>query len=78
MTGIQSELHGDRERERYQKLDAMLEGTDLLEPEKTQLVQLLREHHNSFCPEDGERGETDLIELDIDTGDTIPKRAGAL
>ena len=74
VTGTQSESHGDRERERYQKLDAMLEGTDLLEPEKTQLVELLREHHNSFCLEDGERGETDLIELDIDTGDTTPKR----
>ena len=74
VTGTQSESPGDRERERYQKLEAMLEGTDLLEPEKTQLVELLREHHNSFCLEDGERGETDLIELDIDTGDTTPKR----
>ena len=38
------------------------------------IVELLREHRNSFCLEDGERGETDLIELDIDTGDTTPKR----
>ena len=36
VTGTQSESH--REREQYQKLDTMLEGTYLLEPEKTQLV----------------------------------------
>lgn len=74
ITESQSGSQEGKEIERYEKLDAMLEGTDLMGPEKRQLVELLREHHNSFCLEGEERGETDLIELRIDTGNTTPKR----
>ena len=31
-------------------------------------------YHKVFSLEDGERGETDLVEFKIDTGDAIPKR----
>ena len=30
--------------------------------------------HQAFCLEDGERGETDLVQLEIDTGDAPPKQ----
>ena len=41
---------------------------------KEQLLGLLTERHSVFCLEAGERGETDLIEFHIDTGDTRPLR----
>ena len=41
--------------------------------EKDLLWSLLKEYHDVFSLE-GERGETDLVELEIDTGDAAPKR----
>ena len=41
--------------------------------EKDMLLSLLEEYHDVFSL-DGERGETDLVELKIDTGDATPKR----
>ena len=37
-------------------------------------MKLLLDFHHAFVLEDGERGETDLIRMDIDTGDAAPKR----
>ena len=34
----------------------------------------LKKHHMTFCLEDQERGETDLVELHIRTGDAVPKK----
>ena len=39
----------------------------------TMLMSLLEEYHDMFSLEDGERGETDIVELRIDTGDAHPK-----
>ena len=63
--------------ERFQKLEAMLMETDLPDEHKRQLFTLLKEYHNIFSLEDGERGETDLVELHIDTADTPPSRQRA-
>lgn len=41
------------------------------------MLNLLREHHGAFSLEEGELGETDLVELQIKTGDTAPKRQRA-
>ena len=37
------------------------------------LNTLLLKHHNSFQLEKGERGETDCVQMQIDTGDSKPK-----
>ena len=63
--------------ERFQKLEAMLMETDLPDEHKRQLFTLLKEYHNIFSLEDGERGETDLVVLHIDTADTPPSRQRA-
>lgn len=34
-------------------------------------------HHHAFSLEDGERGETDLIQMDIDTGDAHTRKQRA-
>ena len=48
-------------------------------PEQTrrQLVSTLEKYHNAFSLLEGERGETDLTELTIETGDASPKRQPA-
>ena len=45
---------------------------DLPEQEKSQLMQLLQSYHEVFSLEEGERGQTDLVEMEIDTGSTKP------
>ena len=32
----------------------------------------MADHHQAFSVEDGERGETDLVQMEIDTGDSAP------
>lgn len=39
-----------------------------------ELLTFLADIHEAFSLEDGERGETDLIQLEIDTGDSPSKR----
>ena len=50
------------------------EGPTLTWQEKSQLHSLLFDHHQAFALDDGERGETDLVQMTIDTGDSPPKR----
>ena len=51
---------------------------DLLAQEQTQcLHQLLEKFHDAFSLDEGERGETDLVEMEIRTGDAPPKRVPA-
>ena len=41
------------------------------------LHDFLAEHHEAFCLEEHECGETDLVQLEIDTGDARPKKQPA-
>ena len=61
----------DREEIHKRKLvDSVAEmATRLQWQEKSKLQDLLREHHNVFGLEDGERGETGMVQMTIDTGD---------
>ena len=52
----------------------MLGEPDLPTPEKKLLCQFLTENHLAFSLEKGERGETDLIQMEIDTGDATPRK----
>ena len=46
----------------------------MTQEETFQLSKLLMRYHEVFSLEDGERGETNLVEFKIATGDAIPKR----
>jgi len=39
----------------------------------TRLRHLLKEFHHAFVLEEGERGETGLVSMEIDTGNAVPK-----
>ena len=54
---------------RRQKLESLLEEPDLPEQEKKTLLNFLTDHHHVVCLEEGERGETDLVQMTIDTRD---------
>lgn len=44
---------------------------------KQRLHRLLEEYHSAFSLDEGERGETDLVEMEIHTGDASPRRVAA-
>ena len=60
-----------------QQRQHLLNQSGVLEPnlpelEKSQLMQLLQSYHEVFSLEEGERGQTDLVEMEIDTGSSRP------
>ena len=61
---------------RKQKLGRLLAevGPTLSWQDKDRLRQLLLGHHQAFAVEEGDRGETDLIQMTVDTGDALPRR----
>ena len=60
---------------RRQRLSEVLEVPSLLSRgDATELKQLLCDNHDVFSLEEGERGETNLTEMEIDTGDVTPRR----
>ena len=46
----------------------------LLPSERDDLKLVLSEHHQVFSLEEGERGETDLMQFEINTEDVVPKK----
>ena len=42
--------------------------------ELQQLKDFLADHHDVFSLEEGERGETDIVQFEIDTGDAPPQK----
>ena len=59
---------------RKKRLEETLEEPHLPNQEKMMLLDFLTVHHHAFCLEDGERGETDLIFMEINTRDAQPRR----
>ena len=45
---------------------------NLPEPEKTSLCEFLMDHNDVFALDEIDRGETDLIHLEVDTGEAPP------
>ena len=62
--------------DRVNKLFTLLpkEEVCLSTSECEQLHQCLRDHHSVFAVEDNERGEMDLIQMEIQTGDAPPRK----
>lgn len=60
---------------RKQALDALLAevGPYLKWQDRGRLRCILLENHHAFAVEEGERGETDLIQMYIDTNNAIPR-----
>ena len=69
-------LSNERVRWRKQTLLDILvnEKVSVPEEDRAKLCELLFKYHDVFTLEEGERGETDLIEFSIDTGDAPPIR----
>lgn len=63
---------------RKEQLLSMLHQPTLLNPEQRQvLFSFLTDHHDAFSLGDFDRGETDWLELHIDTGDAAPRKQAA-
>lgn len=61
-----------------EKLLQLLLELETMEPaEGEHIYQLLQEHHEAFCIYDNERGETDVLQFSIDTGDSPPQKLPA-
>ena len=63
-----------RERSRQLKLRETIGDLELPPAEQETFQSFLAGHHHAFCLEEGERGETDLIRMEIDTGDAHPRK----
>lgn len=50
-----------------------LEEPDLLE-EQRMLLEFLADHHEAFCLEENECGETDLVQFEIDASNAAPMK----
>ena len=66
-----------RDECRRKKLLELLGDPDIPPEEKEQLLEFLASNHEAFSLEEGERGETDLVEMVIDTGDAPPLKQAA-
>ena len=68
------ELSSSQEDGRKRKLFEEVQFEDLPESEMTQLREFLAKNHMVFGLEEGERGETDIVTMTIDTGDAQPRK----
>ena len=69
---------GSHADQRIQKLLTSVKMSGLLGPSQTvEFENFLSQYHNIFSLEDGERGETDLTEMTIETKDSPSKRVPA-
>ena len=58
-----------------QRLLAMVGRPEQLNDQQAScLEEFLAEHHQVFGLDPGEHGETDLVQMEIDTDDTPPRR----
>ena len=62
------------DQQRRKELLKLIGEPDLPKAEREELLAFLADNHEAFSLEDGERGETDLVQLEIDTGDSPSKR----
>ena len=57
------------------KLTESIDSLDLLAPaQQKELLSFLEKYHAAFALEENERGETDLVEMTIETGDAEPRK----
>jgi len=64
----------EAEAGRKEKLLETIRLPELPSPDSELLREFLTDHHDVFSLEEGERGETDLVSMEIDTKGAIPKK----
>ena len=52
----------------------LMEEPNLPEEGRRTLLEFFANNHKAFCLEENERGETDLVQFEIDIGDAAPKK----
>lgn len=67
-------LSSSRDEERRKRLLKMLQLTDVPESDAKQLHAFLADNYDVFSLVKGERGETALVKMEIDTGDEQPRK----
>ena len=73
MVGGQEE-DPDRVWWRKEKLESVQEEPDLSQQEKMKMLEFLTGHHLAFSLEEGEQGETSLVQMEISTGNAQPSK----
>ena len=61
-------------------MDYLSEGgvdSNLTTKEHQQMLSFLKDYHDVFSLNDGDRGETDLVEMTIEIGNAMPKKQAA-
>ena len=71
MRQIQSKPSAWRKRKLLETIGAL---ETLTLPQRDEMIAFLQRHHTAFALEDDERGETDLIEMSIETGEAEPRK----
>ena len=68
-------VHTEEVDTRRQLLADLLKGQGMAldDIQRQLLVSALTDLHGAFCLQEGERGETELVQFHIDTGDAEPK-----
>ena len=73
--GVVSQVVSTTEQERRSKvLDIYKSGLQMSESDTDKFCKFLADHHAAFCLAEGERGETDMVQMNIDTMDAVPRR----
>ena len=67
-------LSCSNEEERRKKILEMVQLTDVPQTETEQLRAFLVDNHSVFSLDEGERGETSIVKMNIDTGDSLPRK----
>ena len=73
-TRINSQTVPDNTSRRQEELKRAVGEFDLPEEEKEMFLSFLTGYHRAFSLEEGERGETDLVHMEINTGDAYPRK----
>ena len=64
--------------DRKEELRKLIGKPKLLDKKQTQdLLNFITDHHTAFCLDIQERGETNLVEMEIHTGDEAPRKVAA-
>ena len=71
---INSQTVPDNTSHRQEELKRAVGEFDLPEEEKEMFLSFLTGYHRAFSLEEGERGETDLVHMEINTGDAYPRK----
>ena len=63
-----------RKQKLIEHLVSKISDSFLSEEEQDRLLSVIGDYHDVFSLNEGERGETDLVEMNIDTGEAAPTR----